>query len=98
MPSAAATAVLETIDVGSGERTESRVLDVDLSNTLRRAEELFGRPVQLHDGSQLFIQASTVETASEGTRITVYGPGVVAIEGIKFIVVKVHHIRMLKDF
>lgn len=97
MPTAAVTAVLESIDVGSGEREVRRVLDVDLAGVLKRSEELYGQSVVLHDGSRIFIQASTVEAPAEGTRIAIHGPDRVAIEGIRFCVIKVHHVRMLRS-
>jgi len=96
MPTAEVTAVLETVVVATGERTEQRILDDDLPEAVRRAEGLYGSPVELHDGSLLFIEARMADAPVEAVKIAVHGPDKIEIEGIRFAVSAVHRIRKLK--
>lgn len=94
-------AVLESIDVGSGTRTQQRVLEDDYERMLAsiRTVCLGVEPIGLPDGSLCFVEAGTPEGAVTGRNAVVHGEGLVVLnqpdrEAVR-VFVRIHIVRQL---
>jgi hypothetical protein len=53
-------ATLESLDIGSGDRSAQKVLDVDIENLIKTMTGKFGVPRAINEGSLVFVEVMEV--------------------------------------